>query len=1213
MCRVCKESYPFTARSSWTGIEAGEVFIAFRNAAVLAATLLQSSRNLVESSTGPSFRSRYGLGLSEGRSSSGPESYFLSQVRPVLKLNVVNDGACQGFIQLAEARLKCLDADALSSSPANIKKYNIATEEDVLHLQSKPDFGSELSPQEAEELTCYLTAPHLAAPLFVKFFCGDRVGCLQSTELQALLESVIFEALEWQNEEPELDRVPCLSREMLGTRLGAAMEEAKFGGSLLTLLHKLCDSVVSRCCKDCGDRMENLLLFCICISCRFMDMCIASTSNSKGSVSEELHALNALLRSKALVKLRSWCHTAKAERNLGRAVTLQCYIALLNAVTIQLSQLQTTADSSSAIHEFFDSSAFVVAWHKKMPATQVSDDSKLFSSLVPVCAVFGKLQSLRSFLVGWANGLDVTSLNSLCDGVASSSLFPATCKECSRWSTVSNAPLLCSRKISSDHPYPPSLYWTETITFPGASSINLLFDPASSTQKDRDIVTISYPGCSSVIQYSGPKGSTWPGVGCPALNIAGDTFTIEFQSSLNPQALNWGFELLAVAPVCNASAQVLAEQYSEFGVDFLMAQKSLEMTGNVVDDARCLLIDSENRQKIYQWKVEHHVAQKGHPGHSSAEPGLFQDSMGHLQVCLQTSETFLLNRTSQPIPILIQNHPDFQEAIGQNASFCTTVSRTSHRLRLSVIGIDGSCYDLSSWTPLKPAGIVGKGRGAKLVDVASEITSDDGTSSAFNLPTRTSSFSYCGHHFIPYVRGSSSVSHIFDDIIKQGHEFVYCATNLDASDLQGLFLIEVSPSRILIDAKVDLSEVEGHPGSWFEVRVQSGIMQVFLLFENGRNMHRRIVYCSNERYCLSSLRKRVEKAKEPPSTARRQEVGSPFDGLFNENGQIMSIPGVGKLKHNYVSSLSISRALTRPGIDKAWPPAAFADKGFPSDGVEEFVSPQAMYGIVPECLLDAYTFWRTEKYIIRGYLKSAKDKFAQSLLIALTDNSCASVQKLLGYQVVGHLVNPLMYDEDVTGALKDLVRVVTVLDTSSHVLIWNANTKITCVELPRLNIQFSLNKNGRLILDDHDDLSICLSPPSHMLQLLPDVAATRIVPLVNSQEQYFLLMPNFGLKKREVKACPFYTSLVIERSGSWYSSVQKRFFLYPVHSSFSYVEQPSLSAALYWSLVCFLAGNYSSACKTLNSACQSDVPFSQEQRWIIKNFPDAGLVNAFLQ
>jgi len=1177
------------------------VFLAFRNAAVLAATMLQSTRNLVESSSGHSFRHRYRL--SEDRGSSGHESYFLSQVRPVLKLTEVNDGACSGFIQLAETRLKCLEADALSSSPANIKKYNIVTEEDVLHMQSRPNFGSELSPQEAEELTCYLTAPHIATPLFLKFFCGDRVGCLQSAEVQALLESVMFEALEWQNQEPELDQVPCLSRDLLGTRLGTAMEEAKYGASVLTLLHKLCDNVVGRCCKDCGDRMENLLLFCICISCRFMDMCIASAP-----VSEELHLLNSLLRTKALAKLRSWCHAAKTERNLARAVTMQCHIALLNTITISLSQHQSIADPSSAILEFFDSSAFVVAWHKKMPATQVCDDSNVFSSPVPVRAVFGKLQSLRAFLVGWANGLDIHSLNSLCDSLASSSLFPATCKECSRWSTVSNAPLLCSRKISSDHPYPPSLYWTETVTFPGASSINILFDAASSTQKDRDVVTISYPGCSSVIQYSGPKGSTWPGVGCPALNIAGDTFTIEFQSSLNPQAVNWGFELLAVAPVCFASAQALVGEFSEFGVDFLMAQKSLEMAGNVTDDARRWLMDSENRQKLKQWKIEHYVAQ-GHEGvNSAAEPGLFQDSMGHLQVSLQTAETFLMNRTSQPIPMLIQNHPDFQEAIGQNASFCTTVSRTSHRLRLSVIGTDGSCYDLSSWSPLKPAGIVGKGRGAKLLDVASEMASDDGTCSAFNLPTRTSSFSYCGYNFIPYVRGSRAASHIFDDVFKQGHEFVYCATDLDASDLSGLFLIEVSPSRILIDAKVDLSEVEGHPGSWFEARVQSGIMQVFLLFENGRNMHRRIVYCSDERYCLSSLHKRVQKAKEPPTTAREQEVGSPFDGLFNEKGQMMSIPGVGKLKHNNVSSLSISRALSRPGIDKAWPPAAFADKGFPTDGVEEFVSPQAMYGIVPECLLDTHAFWRTGKCIIRGYLKGQRDKFAVSLLITLSDNTCASIQKLSGHEVVGQLVNPLACDEDSTGALKDLVRVITVLDTSSHVLIWTANSKITSVELPRLHIQFSLHRDGRLMLDDHDDLSICLSPPLHMLQLLPDVAATRMLPLVNSQEQYFLLMPNFGLKKREVKACPFYTGLVVERSSSWYNSVQKRFFLYPVHSSFSYVEQPSLSAALYWSLVCFLTSNYSSACKTLNSACQSDVPFSQEQRWIIKNFPDAGLL-----
>lgn len=993
------------------------------------------------------------------------------------------------------------------------------------------------------------------------------------------------------------------------------MEEAsKAPACLLVMLKNLCESVVGRLGADCGSKMEDLLLFCNCISLRFVDMCFAS-----GAIVTELHDMHKFLRFEVLQILRVWSDASKAKRSMSRATIFQSHIALICAFTIKLSQQQSMPESSEAIFEFFDSSAFVVAWHDK----KFQSGSPIASQSYSVPAVFRKLQELRTYLIDCANALEIPNLNRLCDGLASNSLFPATQKECSRWSMVSNTPMLCRRTVSSEHPYPPASYFTETISFPGSPSINIFFDAESSTEDDRDVVVIGYPGCSEPASFHGPKGSKWPGVGCPALNIPGDTFTVEFQTQLNPSVVNWGFSFVAVAPVCLASAEILFNEFSHVGITLKAAQKVLMETCNFVPDARRKLQTPAYLSDLLKWCDLNN--QETPEALAGAEPGLFQDSSGHIQVNLQTAETFLMNRSTQPVPTLIQEHPDFKEAIGDRASFCTVITRTTHRSRFSVVGADGSCFDLSSWSPLQPAGIVGKGRGAKLAGNDDGID-DDGSFTAFNLPTKSAEFSYCGHHFVPYIRGNSPVSHLFDDVIKQGHDFVYMATDLDAdSDLEGLFLMEEHPMRLLVSAKNDMSEIEGHPGSWFEVHVRGNLIEVFFLFENGRNMHKRIVYSSDEHFCLSSLSKTDANLEVPPNSYRQHEAGSPFHGLFDDEGKLMEIPGVGALKHNNVSSISICRALSRPGAHLAFPAESFSDEGFPSPGFEEFVSPQNMNGIVPECLLDSHSFWRTSARSIRGFLKGAKDLFARSLLITLTIKGYAIVEELRGSIISGTLVNPKMQNFDTSDTFKPLVQFLTSLDSISHVLIWTFEGKISSVECPRIGLSFSLHSNGRLMLQDHDDMCLCLSPPHHLLQLLPDGAASRIVTLENSQGHYFFLTPNFGLKKRFVKACPFFNIPNIVRSKQWFNVMRKHYFLYPVHPSFSYLEQvidsfprnnsccdtlqPTLSGAFYWSLVCFMSGNYVVACKTLNTACHTDVPLTKDQRWIVANFPDAGLIS----
>jgi hypothetical protein len=196
-------------------------------------------------------------------------------------------------------------------------------------------------------------------------------------------------------------------------------------------------------------------------------------------------------------------------------------------------------------------------------------------------------------------------------------------------------------------------------------------------------------------------------------------------------------------------------------------------------------------------------------------------------------------------------------------------------------------------------------------------------------------------------------------------------------------------------------------------------------------------------------------------------------------------------------------------------------------------------------------------------LKGKKDKFARSLFITLSDSGYATIQQLHGHTVTGTLANAKMYHFDTSAAFKSLVLFLACLDSVSHVIIWTVERQITRIECPRLDLRFSVHKDGRIMLEDHDDMCMCLSPPSALLQLLPDGTESRVVILENSQGHYFFLIPNFGLQRRVVKACPFYNIPNTVRSRTWFDVMRKHYFLYPVHPSFSYLEQVFLSCFIY--------------------------------------------------
>eukprot|EP00760_Papus_ankaliazontas_P009215 PhM_4_TR13981/c0_g1_i1/m.81553 len=110
--------------------------------------------------------------------------------------------------------------------------YEANCEDDILHIKSLPTFGEVLGQRDAELLLSYLTAPYLRIPLVLRFLATeDRISGLRSGEVQALLESVLFEPSRFLSRDlskvcPEM--VPTENQALISTPYGLLLNELQF-------------------------------------------------------------------------------------------------------------------------------------------------------------------------------------------------------------------------------------------------------------------------------------------------------------------------------------------------------------------------------------------------------------------------------------------------------------------------------------------------------------------------------------------------------------------------------------------------------------------------------------------------------------------------------------------------------------------------------------------------------------------------------------------------------------------------------------------------------------------------------------------------------------------------------------------------------------------------------------------------------------------------
>ena len=129
---------------------------------------------------------------------------------------------------------------------------------------------------------------------------------------------------------------------------------------------------------------------------------------------------------------------------------------------------------------------------------------------------------------------------------------------------------------------------------------------------------------------------------------------------------------------------------------------------------------------------------------------------------------------------------------------------------------------------------------------------------------------------------------------------------------------------------------------------------VYALIERGRNIRRKLVFTSDFRWTLADFTPRTEKRMVPYAVGTGNAAGNFFGCLLDVQGGV------------------IGRSEDRVGVDsvvlrrkvKEWV-GEYVEGG----EEEEYLGPDCLVGLLPESLLEAFSFWKVTERVVVGYHK----------------------------------------------------------------------------------------------------------------------------------------------------------------------------------------------------------------------------------------------------
>lgn len=315
-------------------------------------------------------------------------------------------------------------------------------------------------------------------------------------------------------------------------------------------------------------------------------------------------------------------------------------------------------------------------------------------------------------------------------------------------------------------------------------------------------------------------------------------------------------------------------------------------------------------------------------------------------------------------------------------------------------------------------------------------------------------------------------------------------------------------------------------------------------------------------------------------------------------------------------------------------------------GTQTLIPSRFMAGLIPACLVDKYHFWQSEDDDITGY-ELRKDKNADDTMGADTESSTRLKIKLFKHKGVDNsgfcnavadaivqrvaVVDSEEESENIDkdrpvltllnvatapagSLLKQIGMLLSRLDNLSQVLVWSEsevlNTQQSCtidlIELPRVNLSFKAKRvekidgtvEHRMYSNDNDGLYISTSIKARELveKLLGSI--DHFIVLQNQDNDLFVLIPGCALPRRlHVDSSHLSVQVLLDRRNQeWINNMGEiRCYLYPVHSSKSFLITPSLASSMYLMVMYFITGAYQEVYKMVESCVSEDLT-SEEVR-----------------
>lgn len=310
-------------------------------------------------------------------------------------------------------------------------------------------------------------------------------------------------------------------------------------------------------------------------------------------------------------------------------------------------------------------------------------------------------------------------------------------------------------------------------------------------------------------------------------------------------------------------------------------------------------------------------------------------------------------------------------------------------------------------------------------------------------------------------------------------------------------------------------------------------------------------------------------------------------------------------------------------------------------GTQTLIPSRFMAGLIPACLVDKYIFWQREDDNIIGYeipkggadtsvddgadtvsstrlkiklskhtgvdnsgfCNTAADAMVQRIAVLDSDEESENVDK---NRPVLTLLN--IGTAPAGSLLKQVGMLLSRLDNLSQVLVWSGsevlNVQQSCtidlIELPRVNLSFRAKRvekidgtvEHRLYSNDNDGLYIATSTKARELveKLLGSI--DHFIVLQNEDNDLFVLIPGCALPRRlHVDGSHLSVQVLLDRRNQeWLNNIGEiRCYLYPVHSSKSFLITPSLASSMYLMVMYFITGAYQEVYKMVESCVSEDL------------------------